>query len=93
MESGKTKQGTTANDNGRNAQVASISAIASKILDDKIKTLMSKQQAEDKKKADIKAVVVDALEDVIADTNSKQATPNASKGKDFLVSILKNAKK
>ena len=70
--------------------VSSVSALVSKAVDEKLKSIVSHTEAEDKKRTDTKAAFVDALEEILQQSNKPASAEKFSKGKEYLLSILKN---
>jgi len=76
----------------KKGNVSSISAVAEKVFEDKISTLLERSSEEEKKRAESKAALVGALEDIVGERSGASDTKSLEHGKDFLVSILKRAK-
>ena len=70
--------------------VSSVSALVSKAVDEKLKSIVSHTEAEDKKRTDTKAAFVGALEEILQQSDKPVSAEKFSKGKEYLLSILKN---
>jgi len=88
MDAGKAKAAKS--DSKKQKSVSTVSALVSKAVDEKLKSLVSDNKANDKKRAETKAAVVGALEEILQQGNdSSLAQPQLAKGKEYLRSILK----